>query len=318
MDMFGDVLSSLNIFSSSVGKFEVAEPWCFSVPALPPNFTFFFFVIEGRFSICVEDADPLEMLPGSALLLLGGREHKYGSDLTSDVLSLDEIWQARGLPSFGDVRNEPVFLQWGDGEEITKIFTLGLTIQDPEHHPLLNLLPSYIYLPETMCGRIGIWVDAALAAFRLERSEKIAGFSCSAKYTTELIVAEVMRSYFAKIADKDFGWLKGFNDKRIGMALSIMHTRSDEQWTVPLLAEEVSMARSTFARVFQQLVGQSPIDYLLNCRMKKAEQLLVEGKLSISQLAETVGYSSERAFRQAFYQRFGMAPRKYLKQKRKI
>jgi AraC-like DNA-binding protein len=40
---------------------------------------------------------------------------------------------------------------------------------------------------------------------------------------------------------------------------------------------------------------------------------LLERQLSISEISETVGYRSERAFRQAFRQRFGIAPRDYAK-----
>jgi AraC-like DNA-binding protein len=51
--------------------------------------------------------------------------------------------------------------------------------------------------------------------------------------------------------------------------------------------------------------------------MKKAEQLLLEGKYSISETAYMVGINSNVHFRQCFKDEFGMLPSEYIKQIKK-
>ena len=71
------------------------------------------------------------------------------------------------------------------------------------------------------------------------------------------------------------------------------------------------MSRTAFARRFHALVGQTPVGYLASWRMQKAAYLLEMGALSIAQIAERVGYTSELAFSKAFRRLIGMPPGAY-------
>jgi AraC-like DNA-binding protein len=154
---------------------------------------------------------------------------------------------------------------------------------------------------------------AAMRFCERESLDGSPGFSATALHLTELIFSSFVRAHLNTDKSLTPSWLKGLSDRRVGQALAIMHLRCDEHWTVSLLAEEVSMARSSFARAFHQLVGQSPMEYLVDCRIQLAAHYLLERQLSVSAISEAVGYRSERAFRQAFRQRFGMVPRDYVK-----
>jgi len=79
-----------------------------------------------------------------------------------------------------------------------------------------------------------------------------------------------------------------------------------------LLAKEAGMSRHTFGRRFTRIVGQSPIDYLIDLRMQVAAERLRAGD-PVARVAEAAGYLSERAFREVFRRRFGMPPLRYSK-----
>lgn len=57
--------------------------------------------------------------------------------------------------------------------------------------------------------------------------------------------------------------------------------------------------------------GHSPIEYLLNKRLKEAEKLLGTTDLSITQIAEIVGFGSSSYFSQFFKKNKNMSPREY-------
>lgn len=71
------------------------------------------------------------------------------------------------------------------------------------------------------------------------------------------------------------------------------------------------MSRSPFAARFTALVGQSPMSYLKHWRLQLATQLLQDRTLSLSDIAERVGYESTAAFSRIFKREFGTTAAKY-------
>ena len=74
------------------------------------------------------------------------------------------------------------------------------------------------------------------------------------------------------------------------------------------LASAVGCSRAAFARRFQLLVGQPPMQYLTNWRMQCGAKLLREGHANVASIALDVGYDSEAAFSRAFKRATGMPP----------
>lgn len=102
------------------------------------------------------------------------------------------------------------------------------------------------------------------------------------------------------------GMLAALSDLRLARAVTAMHQRGDEPWTVETLAREAGMSRARFAAHFQALTGQTPLGYLTRWRMMLASQQLLAGE-SITQVALGAGYSGGTAFGRAFEREFGMS-----------
>ena len=85
---------------------------------------------------------------------------------------------------------------------------------------------------------------------------------------------------------------------------------ADEDFSIETLAEQTNMSRSSFYRKLKSITGLSPVDFLKQQRMMKAEQLIREG-LSISEVATRVGFTSASYFTKCFKQQFGVLPKDY-------
>jgi len=90
-----------------------------------------------------------------------------------------------------------------------------------------------------------------------------------------------------------------------------MHREPARAWRLDELAREVAMSRTSFAVRFKKIAGVAPSTYLLNLRMRFAEQVLREGSMSVSELGFSLGYRTESAFSNAFKRTTGMAPKRY-------
>jgi AraC-like DNA-binding protein len=108
------------------------------------------------------------------------------------------------------------------------------------------------------------------------------------------------------------GLLRGLGDERLAMALSLMHAHIDRPWTVAQLASAAALSRSSFFERFTRIVGIAPMEYLLAWRMQIARQLLRQGELRASEIAERVGYGSGSAFSVAFRRYVGESPSRYV------
>lgn len=78
-------------------------------------------------------------------------------------------------------------------------------------------------------------------------------------------------------------------------------------WNVDAMANLSHMSRATFFKRFTQTAGTSPSHFVALIRMKLATQLIEEG-MSLSRIAEKVGYQSDAAFSKAFKKITGTLP----------
>ena len=90
------------------------------------------------------------------------------------------------------------------------------------------------------------------------------------------------------------------NGSLSGEALSIAH-----------LAETCAISETYFRRLFHQIYGLSPKQYLLNARFRRACVLLETSDDAISSVASVCGFESVYHFSRAFRQEFGVSPSAY-------
>ena len=127
----------------------------------------------------------------------------------------------------------------------------------------------------------------------------------------DILFIQALRSWMESTVGDGEGWLAALRDPPIGMALGHIHQAPGEDWTVASLAAQVGMSRSAFSARFTAMVGKPPLHYLTRWRMQLAGDLLADDGMSISEIAERVGYQSESPFSKAFKQHTGMAPGAY-------
>ena len=77
------------------------------------------------------------------------------------------------------------------------------------------------------------------------------------------------------------------------------------------LAAACGISEVYFRRLFSARLGTSPKQYILDIRIQKARQLLSEGGLKISAVAELCGFSGSYHFSRVFRQRMGVTPSDY-------
>ena len=86
--------------------------------------------------------------------------------------------------------------------------------------------------------------------------------------------------------------------------------------TVNDIAAYVGLTRSHLFRAFQSVLSKSPKEYLTEYRIKQACYLLSHSSMSMTDIAESVGFDNSLYFSKAFHKEIGMPPSEYAKTKR--
>lgn len=86
----------------------------------------------------------------------------------------------------------------------------------------------------------------------------------------------------------------------------------DSGFSVLQLSEEVGISRVHLNRKMKLRYGMSPTAFIKAFRLKQAAYLLVNNKVSISEVVYKVGFSSHSYFTTAFREYFGMSPKEFV------
>lgn len=90
-----------------------------------------------------------------------------------------------------------------------------------------------------------------------------------------------------------------------------VHEELSRRWTVREMATQAGLSASRFAALHQSFFGVSPLEDLLRARIQRAQYLLTNRSVSVSEAAAQCGFNSVDYFTHVFHQRVGCAPRDY-------
>lgn len=94
----------------------------------------------------------------------------------------------------------------------------------------------------------------------------------------------------------------------VATVVDYIGTHLAEPLTVDALAARACLSPSAFSRAFRDMTGQSPYQFVKTVRMERAQLLLDEGRLGVTDVARAVGYTSVSHFIREFRGRFGITP----------
>jgi len=206
-----------------------------------------------------------------------------------------------------DQMSTPEALERDVGDkESTKLLCGILSYDTSIDHPLLKDLPCFIHTGIHDDGDAS-GIGSLINLVEKESMGLYPGSILMVHRLTEMLILQIFRVHIRQMKYSS-GFMAALSDPKIGMALSLIHTETDEHWTVDSLCKTTAMNRTTFTEKFVALVGSTPKLYLTNTRMQKAYNSLKNSNDSILGIAECAGYSSEAAFSKAIKKHFNLTP----------
>ena len=103
------------------------------------------------------------------------------------------------------------------------------------------------------------------------------------------------------------------NRSRIDQVCLLMHEEYAQNQPLTRYAAYCSLSLSRFSHVFRAATGLTPLNYLNRIRIDKAKELLLNTSLSVAEISEITGFSSQNYFSRLFKKQVGQSPTQFLR-----
>jgi len=133
----------------------------------------------------------------------------------------------------------------------------------------------------------------------LPRSSETVGCGAVCKFEPQLTPAPELRNLNA---DEQRAL------ERIRPSMEYIYQHLDQPMNVGKLSSIVGLAESSFFALFKRATGRSPIEFVIQARMRVAGGMLLNSDLHIKQIAALLGYQDQFYFSRLFKSVHGIAP----------
>lgn len=134
------------------------------------------------------------------------------------------------------------------------------------------------------------------------------------EFKTNQLLLELWEQIF-KITDLSKGTLESENTIRgkgqLQMMMQFIQQNYSENITLEEIAQSVNVSKSTALNIFGRYLNDTPVNYLIAYRLKKAAKLLKTTENKISFIAQETGFETDAYFCRCFKKYFGITPSMY-------
>ena len=157
-------------------------------------------------------------------------------------------------------------------------------------------------------------LEGLMEEFAAELATEKPGRAIVMRALVEQLLVHILRNYSTSRRSEELELSRvGLVDRRIRRSVELMHTQLDQDLSLKALAAASYLSTFHFARLFKKLTGLSPHNYLASIRATRAQLLLAETDLSVTEIGARVGYLSGSHFTKAFRLATGATPREFRK-----
>ncbi|MCJ8282358.1 MAG: AraC family transcriptional regulator [Rivularia sp. ALOHA_DT_140] len=176
-------------------------------------------------------------------------------------------------------------------------------VVDPDK---IELLPQFA-TPDPFAYQIGVALKSAL----------IKNGSTSRLYAESLMNALILHllENYSTTRKNTFEPIAGtLPQYKLQQIIDYIQVYLDSDLSLNQLAASVQMSPHYFSRLFKETTGFTPHQYVINCRIERAKNLLKQGKLSIAEIAKEVGFVDQSHFHRYFKRKLGITPKQFSQQ----
>ncbi|MCW2797072.1 AraC family transcriptional regulator [Nocardioides sp.] len=265
-------------------------------------------IVRGHAWAIPETGVPVRLEAGDVAIALGPDHWTVSDDPDTRPQAVIHPGQVCRTPDGRELEEEmhQGVRSWGNsavGE--TVMLTGAYMVEGEVSRRLLRALPQFLVL------RAGELRSPLVSLLADEIVKEEPGQDAVLDRLLDLLLIAVLRAWFARPEAHPPAWYAGHADPVVGPALRLLQHHPEHPWTVADLAAAAGVSRASFARRFNDVVGEPPMGFLTGWRLALAADLLRDPGATVASVARRVGYSTPFALSTAFKRERGISPRDF-------
>jgi AraC family transcriptional regulator len=205
--------------------------------------------------------------------------------------------------------NQPSPLTWCNGEaefinlylEPARFARIASESVDADHVEIM----SQVKIRDPLIQQIGLELKSELESGGVDSR-------LYAESMATALSAHVLQRYSTKqLVIRDY--TGGLPKYKLREAIAYINTHLDQNLSLTELAALVQISPYYFASLFKQSTGLAPHQYVTQCRIERAKQLLKQRELTIIEICQLVGIKSQSHFTRVFRKHTATTPKAYRK-----
>lgn len=185
------------------------------------------------------------------------------------------------------------------GLEPTLVKRIAYESVDPEEVEILPIFPQ----ADPFILQIGLALKKVLETNKL-------GSSLYAETMANALSAHLLQYYStSKFTLQEY--TDGLPKYKLRQVVEYINGSLNKNLTIAELAKLVQMSPHHFGRLFKQSMGIAPYQYILQCRIQQSKELLQDKKLTIAEIAHTVGFAHQSHLNYHFKRLIKITPKQF-------
>ena len=219
---------------------------------------------------------------GLALHMDGERYYKFSSGKTLLACQVDLIYFPKGSDYVVEgVSNGGVYAINFDLSEITDFSPFVMRVKN-----------------------LGAFSESFKQAENAWRAKK-QGFEMKCKAELYMVIFNIIKEY-------SYGYISKTSEKLVEPAVKYIHSEyTGDTISIAKLAEMCGISETYFRKIFSNVKGCSPVDYINSLKLSRAKELLKSEMYTVSEVAELSGFHDECYFSRFFKKKTGISPSEY-------
>lgn len=179
------------------------------------------------------------------------------------------------------------------------------TIDESVLSAQVELVPHFA-TPDLLIFQMGL----ALKKILLESSNSLE----SRLYTDSVatLLASQLLQYYSVRKTVVRNYAGGLSKHKLQQVIDYINENIHKDLSLDELAGVVELSRHYFSDLFKKSTGLTPHQYVVQCRVERAKQLLLKGELPIADVATSAGFSDQSHLNRWFKRLVGTTPKVFM------
>jgi AraC-like DNA-binding protein len=170
-------------------------------------------------------------------------------------------------------------------------------------------IANYNVIFQSLVERDLVIKEILLSVYK-EEMERKHGYKLAMKGKLYELITYLLRNYVTERLSERENSSRIWNLGRLNTVLQYIQEHYTEPVTNKELADLIHVSEYRFCHLFKESIGQSPLNYINEIRLKKAYYLIEQKEINLSQIAALVGFQDYNNFGRLFRKYYGCPPSK--------